>query len=163
MLAMVTILVSEAKGQCGFAPYPCVDTNGVNIYYQCPGNYTYDPQCGCDGNTYINYCDMRNRHGVCYEQHSGPCGTYRFDIYPTLTNQFIYLSAMINNGGNGLAEIYDAFGHKMFSQNFRLYDSFDKLDQYQIDVSQYELGMYFMIFTVGGEGGVMKFVKVYTE
>ena len=143
LIITVALLFSlfKANGQCNFAPYPCIDSTGSNIYYQCPGNYNYNPQCGCDGNTYINDCDMQFRHGVCYAQASGPCGDFHFDIYPTLTDNTLYLSAMLKSQGTGLAQIYDAFGHQMYSNNFSFYSSFDKLDQFQIDVSTYELGM----------------------
>lgn len=161
-LLFAVLSFSEVQAQCNLYPNQCVDSNQINTYFQCPP-YIYNPLCGCDGITYINDCDMYNRHGVCWAQFSGPCGDFHFDIYPTLSSQYIYLSAQLKNGGTALVEIYDSFGHKMFTQTFQFYDSWYKLDQYQLDVSGYELGMYYLIFTSNGNGGVMKFVKSYTK
>lgn len=142
-------------------PVDCVDTNRINPDYICP-YFEYYPRCGCDGNTYLNDCDMSNRGAVNYTQYDGPCEPLNFDIHPTLVADILHFSSMLKEPGVEIVEVYNIFGIKITEQNFYYYNIGDK-HQFDFSVNNWEYGMYIIVASANGYFQTKKFVKSYTK
>lgn len=142
-----------------FAQTDCVDTIRRNPYFICTD--PYDPKCGCDGEVYRNECEAFYQGGlnVYTSFRDGNCGTFDFEITPTLVDQDIDFGIYLKKQSAAYFAIFDVFGQKKYEQNLGFIYELKK----KVSVAGFYKGVYIFYVEVEGKGKVKKFVKASIE
>jgi len=167
-ISILLFFFSNALAQT--QPTSCVDSSKIeDKLFNCghpPGGYSFDPVCGCDGNTYKNACAAINWGRLTQWTSNTVCGNFYIDFYPTAVTQFsgtfsIYLKTI----SPVTLYIYDAFGKLKYSDYYtNIYCSKSGGNQNlfcaEIPVQNLDLGVYILIAVVNGEHQSIRFAKI---
>ena len=135
--------------------YDCIDTNRINPYYNC-GDPNYTPVCGCNGVTYRNPCSAFYVGGVNYTS-NGSCGNFDIDILQNPVAYDLTLSVYTRNTERVLIQIWNLFGKIVYEYSFNGIEL--SVQQFFIETSSWDRGMYLIVVVVNGEPQIKKLVK----
>jgi|ERR1017187_6599903 hypothetical protein len=165
-LGVLMLFYSHCEAQYG----GCVDTTTIIPGNVCDTNNVlngYNPVCGCDGNTYFNYCVAQSLHGVSTWQ-DGVCQTTGVDfvLYPNPVNYgtINMILGVFDINDNIHVTIYSVANFQFcYEKYFTLADVTAK-NYYEFpiipEVSTYPRGVYIIIAqsSEGSQHAVHKFV-----
>jgi hypothetical protein len=155
----------------------CADSSLKDIYYKCYD--PYQPQCGCDGQTYRSPCAADYWGGMVNTKnyHPGVCGNFDFEFTPNpvsafaITNQDAFMHIYVNENILPVsAQVYllDVFNRVQFS-SFMYITSNDNIftghgtavEHLDADFfSRLEKGIYILVVSVNGEQKGKKIMKI---
>ena len=138
----------------------CVDSSRINAFFPCGASF--DPVCGCDGETYSNECISYNRGGVNTIEYSGVCDhqVFHFDFWPNPNNgQFQFFAQLAASKDLDLQmQIIDAYGHIQYSKLLNnLSAEFPYIES--LFLPELQPGVYFLVIRGGGQARIKKFVS----
>lgn len=135
-----------------------------NVRAQCPDSLSFPvtnppcyqdfiPVCGCDENTYVNFCHWQYAALNFYTE--GPCEQVAFNFYPNPVVEYINLRIATRYESDVNVYIFDRNGNIMYYDYLRQMTN----EQFIIPVYGFRSGIYFIIAEANGETYSRKFVK----
>jgi hypothetical protein len=154
--AIISFIIFPLNAQVNL---PCVDSTRLNPYFTC--YLEYDPVCGCDSNSYRNYCWASNKSGINY-YHPGLCARdfFGIDLVPNpVQHEPAQFSMAVRKPSPCYIYITDLFGGIVYDRHF-FSDYDDEVVRFEIDMNDFRNGVYALIAVVHDEKKYIKFVKV---
>ncbi len=160
LILLLFCLLANESSFAQFIYAPCKDPLKVeNITYYCYEDY--EPVCGCDGNTYRNYCVAENQYALNRGNYNfGPCTNFDYDLSPNQVVDFLRFKIYKKKAGYFIVTIYDVFGHIYFTRVYAYNDLNAKYLPFEITVGGFEQGLYIMEIISDNEQKIKKFFKV---
>lgn len=155
MKRLFVLAISILLANSSFAQQ-CLDTLG---FYPQPSTSCYglgfEPVCGCNGETYFNYCFATNQDGV-LQYTDGPCGTLAAFSSPNPLLDIINFQVINRLEDDIVVEIKDMNGTVYL---FNKYSRTGYLDIQNVYISDFPRGMYFITVYNSQEFVVQKVMK----
>lgn len=153
LILILMIVGYESYAQFSFE-LGCYDSTQVQFVPACP--LDFEPVCACNGETYRNECYARAEGFMMYENRV--CEGLDFEFYPNPVVFNLALDIITAQEGDVEIQIYDSFGKIYFSEVYRNITR----NQINLDVNNYELGIYYVRMVALSEDFalVKKFVKM---
>ncbi len=152
LIAIAFILLSGTASKAQL----CLDTLG---FYPQPATLCYglgfEPVCGCNGETYFNYCFATIQDGV-QQYTDGPCGTLAAFSSPNPLLDIINFQVVNKLEDDIIVEIKDINGTVYL---FNKYSRTGYLDIRNVYISDFPRGMYFITVYNSQEFVVQKVMK----
>lgn len=149
-IALILTALNTVKAQ------QCLDTLG---FYPQPATLCYglgfEPVCGCNGETYFNYCFATVQDGV-LQYSDGPCGTLAAFSSPNPLLDVINFQVVNRLEDDIIVEIKDMNGTVFL---FNKYSRTGYLDIRNVYISDFPRGMYFITVYNSQELVVQKVMK----
>jgi hypothetical protein len=133
----------------------CIDSLSISPNFPCP-NAEFYPVCGCDGNTYRNDCDAKQRNGVLVTT-EGSCSGYEFDILPTFDPFYLYFTLVQATPNFSRVFIVDMYGRLWWQRELTAVPR----EYIQIDITYLTVGTYIIyVYDTNGTYRWKKFTKM---
>ncbi len=133
----------------------CVDSLAISPFFPCPNNEFY-PVCGCNGVTYRNECDARNKNGV-RTFSDGTCSGFEFDIIPTFDPFYLYFTLVQSTPNFSRAFIVDTYGKLWWQKEIAA----SQREYFQIDITYLTVGTYILyVYDTKGTYRYKRFTKM---
>lgn len=149
---LLLMLLVGPRATAQFGQFGCVDSLSFPI--QNPPCYNdFIPVCGCDENTYVNFCHWQYAALNFYQE--GPCEQVAFQFFPNPVTEFINLRMATRFEAEVTLYIFDRNGNIMY------YRYFPKVvnEQLWIPVYEYRQGIYIILAESLGVTYSAKFMK----